>query len=381
MTVINVSKYQRRDQNQSKKTKENSVLSDLLSKEISFGNGKLSDKQKDRFFFELSTLLRSRLDLKKALDLMSLEASKEKEIKIVRHLKEMVISGDSLSMAMQKTGKFSEYDFFTVQIGEETGNLSVVMKELAIYYNIKIAQRRKILAALTYPIIVLCTSAGAVFFMLQFVVPMFSDVFKRFGGKLPWMTQMVISTSAVLADVLPYILMLLTILTYLLFRIRHLSAYRSISSTIILKIPVLGELVKKIYLARFCNTMKLLVSTRIPLLRTIELTEKTISFYPIETSLKHVKKGIESGRSLHECLSDFCVYPQKIVQLIKIGEEINQLDYFFENISEQYVKEVTHQTDTLSKLIEPLIIIFLGLAVGFILVSMYLPMFQMSNSF
>lgn len=381
MTVINVSKYQQRDQNNSKKTKENGVLSDLLSKEISFGNGKLSDKQKDRFFFELSTLLRSRLDLKKALDLMSLEASKEKEIKIVQHLKEMVISGDSLSMAMQKTSKFSEYDFFTVQIGEETGNLSVVMKELAIYYNIKITQRRKILAALTYPIIVLCTSAGAVFFMLQFVVPMFSDVFKRFGGKLPWMTQMVISTSAVLGNILPYFLVLLTILTYLLFRIRHMIAYRRISSAIILKIPVLGELVKKIYLARFCNTMKLLVSTRIPLLRAIELTEKTISFYPIETSLKHIKKGIESGRSLNVCLSDFCVYPQKIVQLIKIGEEINQLDYFFENISEQYVKEVTHQTDTLSKLIEPLIIIFLGLVVGFILVSMYLPMFQMSNNF
>jgi len=381
MTVINVSKYQRNGPDNPKKSKQNNVLLDFLSKEINFSNGKLSDKQKDRFFFELSTLLRSRLDLKKALDLMSLEASKEKEIKIVRHIKEMVISGDSFSMAMQKTGKFSEYDFFTVQIGEETGNLSVVMNELAIYYNMKIAQRRKILAALTYPIIVLCTSAGAVFFMLQFVVPMFSDVFKRFGGKLPWMTQMVISTSAVLANVLPYLLVLLTILTYLLFRVRHLAAYRSISSAIILKIPVVGELVKKIYLARFCNTMKLLVSTKIPLLRAIELTEKTISFFPIETSLMHVKKGILIGRPLNECLSEFCIYPQKIVQLIKIGEEINQLDYFFENISQQYVNEVTHQTDTLSKLIEPLIIIFLGLVVGFILVSMYLPMFQMSNSF
>lgn len=381
MTRIDVSKYQEQSRMIKKPANSSVTITAVFSKEISFGSKNLSDKKKDRFFFELSTLLRSRLDLKRALDLMTLEGAREKEIRVVRELKEMVISGESLAMAMQKVGQFSEYDYFTVQIGEETGHLSIVLAELAAYYNRKVVQSRKIIAALTYPLIVLCSSAGAVFFMLHFVVPMFNDVFQRFGGKLPWMTQLVISISGLFGRTFIPMLVMLSLIIYLLFRIRNNLLFRKYSSMLILNIPILGELVKKIYLARFCNTMKLLISTRIPLLRAIELTEKTIGFYPIESSMHLLKNGIMGGRALHECLNDFNIYPQKLIQLIKIGEEINQLDYFFENITEEYVAESAHQTDTISKLIEPFIIIFLGLVVGFILVAMYLPMFQMSNSF
>nr|WP_121273811.1 type II secretion system F family protein [Pedobacter schmidteae] len=384
MATVDISKYQQKQGNKSLKNnapKPSFSLTELLSKDISFGSGKLSDKKKDSFFFELSTLLQSGIDLKNSLDLMTLDGIKDKHLGIIKQIKEKVIAGQSMALAVQNSGKFSDYDFFSIQIGEETGNLAEVMKDLAVYYRRKIAQQRKIVGALTYPLIVLSTSAAAVFFMLRFVVPMFSDVFKRFGGKLPWITQVVISFSAFVERFFVPGVLLLALLVYLIYRNRNSTGFRKVTSDMVLKIPVLGELVKKIYLARFCNTMRLLVSTKIPLLRAISMSGQTIVFYPLEVSLKKVEQGIMEGRALHECLRDFSIYPPKLVQLIKVGEEINKLDYFFENIATQYVDEIEHQTNTLSKLIEPLIIIFLGLVVGFILVAMYLPMFEMSNSF
>lgn len=384
MATVDISKYQQKQGSKSPKNhveKPSYSLTELLSKDISFGSGKLSDKKKDSFFFELSTLLQSGIDLKNSLDLMTLEGAKDKHMGIIKQIKDKVIAGASMALAVQNSGKFSDYDFFSIQIGEETGNLAEVMKDLAVYYRRKIAQQRKIVGALTYPLIVLSTSAAAVFFMLRFVVPMFSDVFKRFGGKLPWITQVVISFSAFVERFFIPGVLLLTLLVYLIYRNRNSVGFRKVTSDLVLKIPVLGELVKKIYLARFCNTMRLLVSTKIPLLRAISMSGQTIVFYPLEVSLKKVEQGIMEGRALHECLRDFSIYPPKLVQLIKVGEEINKLDYFFESIAAQYVDEIEHQTNTLSKLIEPLIIIFLGLVVGFILVAMYLPMFEMSNSF
>jgi len=148
-----------------------------------------------------------------------------------------------------------------------------------------------------------------------------------------------------------------------------------------LKIPVAGSLVQKIYLARFCNSMRLLINAHLPLLRAIALCRQMIGYYPIESSLQLVEDDIMKGKSLHQSLQQFSVYPSKMIQLIKVGEETNQLDYFFAKISEQYIEEVEYKTSTLSSVMEPLIIIFLGLIVGVILISMYLPLFQMSKSF
>jgi type IV pilus assembly protein PilC len=356
-------------------------VSDLLSKDINFGSGQLPDQKKEDFFFELSTLLKSGIDLKNSLDLLTLEGTKDKYLEVYKKIKEAVIAGTSLSKAVSLVGKFSEYDVLSIQIGEETGNLAIVMEELGWFYKRKLDQRRKITSALTYPAIVLTTSFGAVFFMLRFVVPMFSDVFRRFGGELPWMTKMVIKASSLMSALVVPFLILLSVVIYVYFRYKNHIKVRSLISKFILAIPVVKDLVLKIYLARFCNTMQLLISSRIPLLKAISLSKKTIGFYPLEVALEQTEVNVMAGRSLHDSLSDFKVFPAKMVQLVKVGEEINKLEDFFKNLGDQYVQEVEYQTNTVSKLIEPLIIIFLGLVVGFILISMYLPMFQMSNSF
>lgn len=387
MEIIDISGYKRVNKGEAKPStkggerKFSDQLSDVLSRDISFGSGQLPDQKKEDFFFELSTLLKSGIDLKNSLDLLTIEGSGDKYLAVYKKIKEAVIAGISLSKAVSLSTKFSEYDVLSIQIGEETGNLAVVMEELGGFYKRKVDQRRKITSALTYPAIVLSTSFGAVFFMLRFVVPMFSDVFRRFGGELPWMTKLVISASGLMsAIVLPFMLSL-GVLIYVYFRYKNQKKVRAMLSRLVLAIPVVKELVLKIYLARFCNTMQLLISSRIPLLKAISLSRKTIGFYPLEVALEKTEVSVMSGRSLHDSLSDFLVFPAKMVQLVKVGEEINKLEDFFKNLGDQYVQDVEYQTNTLSKLIEPLIIIFLGLVVGFILISMYLPMFQMSNSF
>jgi type IV pilus assembly protein PilC len=228
---------------------------------------------------------------------------------------------------------------------------------------------------------VMSTSLGAVFFMLKFVVPMFGDVFKRFGGHLPWITEKIIGMSQALENnFLRFVILLALIVVFILY-VRKTEQFRKIASKIVLRIPVIGNLVQKIYLARFCNSMRLLINARLPLLRAIALIRQMISYYPIESSLQKVENDIMNGKSLHESLQQFRVYPSKMIQLVKVGEETNQLDYFFERISEQYIEEVEYKTSTLSSAMEPLIIIFLGVIVGVILIAMYLPLFQMSNSF
>lgn len=383
MPSIDLSAYQPR---QKKKTPKKSSdpsgsWKAFLNKDISFGNGGFSDKKKEAFYLEISTLLLSGIDMKTALELILVEQEKSKDKKIYDEIKDNVLYGNSLSEALMAAHKFSDYEYYSVKIGEETGKLAEVLKELAQFFKDKITQRRKVISAITYPIIVLATSLGAVFFMLKFVVPMFADVFLRFGGDLPWITYVIIRLSKFLDASFLFILLFFVGFLVFLYRKRQTDWFRKWSAKILLEIPVVGEIVSKVYLARFANTMRLLVSTNTPLLKSIGMVRQMISFYPIEQSLFKVEKDILHGESLHQSLSTFEFYPSKFIQLIKVGEEVNRLDYFFDKIAVQYTEEVEFKTSTISSVLEPLIIIFLGLVVGLILIAMYLPMFQMSNNF
>lgn len=360
---------------------EGSGLLALLNKDISFGGRELSDKKKEYLYLELSSLLQAGINLKSSFELITADQPKEKDKKLFEQLQQNILGGTTFSKALEQSGRFSMYEIYSLQIGEETGKLIEVLQDLAKFYQNKIKQRRKIVGALTYPAIVLSTSLGAVFFMLKFIVPMFGEVFKRFGGHLPWITEKIINISQALENNFFPVFILVVSLAALLFFVRKSAEFRKWSTILVLKIPVVGNLVQKIYLARFANSMRLLINARLPLLRAIALIRQMINYYPIEHSLKQVEDDIMKGKTLHESLQKFPVYPSKLVQLVKVGEETNQLDYFFARISEQYIEEVEYKTAALSGMMEPLIIIFLGLIVGVILVSMYLPLFQMSNSF
>ncbi len=382
MPTIDLSRYEKKKATPpSPQKNDNGGLLALLNKDISFGSKELSDKKKEFLYLELSSLLQAGINLKSSFELITASQEKEKDKQLFQDIQEKVLQGISFSKALEKTGKFSVYEIFSLEIGEETGKLTEVLQDLAKFYQNKVKQRRKIISSLSYPCIVMCTSMGAVFFMLEFVVPMFSDVFTRFGGQLPWITAKIISISkAMESNFLPAILFLVSIAGFFWY-VRKTERFRKVFSGLLLKIPVAGNLVQKIYLARFCNSMRLLISAHIPLLRAISLSRQMIGYYPIESSLQKVEDDILQGHALHQSLERFSIYPAKMIMLLKIGEESNKLDYFFARISEQYIDEVEYQTTTLSSMMEPLIVVFLGLIVGTILIAMYLPMFQMSNSF
>lgn len=381
MPSIDLSRYEKKKVTKPSEKKEGTGLLALLNKDISFGSKELSDKKKEYLYMELSSLLQAGINLKSSFELITTDQEKEKDKVLFQTIQDTVLNGTTFSLALQQTGKFSLYEVYSLQIGEETGKLVEVLQDLAKFYQNKIKQRRKITSALTYPCVVLSTSLGAVFFMLKFVVPMFGDVFKRFGGHLPWITEKIIGVSQALENNFFRFVILLLVIAAFIFFTRKTEQFRKIASKTILRIPMVGNLIQKIYLARFCNSMRLLINARLPLLRAIALSRQMIGYYPIESSLQKVEDDIMKGKSLHQSLQQFSVYPSKMIQLVKVGEETNQLDYFFAKISEQYIEEVEYKTSTLSSMMEPLIIIFLGLIVGIILIAMYLPLFQMSNSF
>lgn len=352
----------------------------ILNKDIRlFGSG-LPDKIKESFYLELSVLLAAGVDIRGALDIIQVEQVKKKYRLHFSDLCKQIVSGATLSAAMQSGGLFTPYEFFSVQIGEETGKLIMVLAELAVYYKKRIDQRRQIIGALTYPVLVLTIAGFAVGFMLTYVVPMFADVLKRFGGDLPYITRLVMRLSALFKHSIGIFLLLLSGMIAVAISQRRKIRFRQYASFLLMRIPLIGDLISKTYLSRFSTTMALLIGSRIPMIQALELVKKMIGFFPIEDSLTAVAAEVMSGRSLHASLSSHKIYPPKMISLIKVGEEVNQLDLFFNKIAAQYSSEVEHRTNVLSKFLEPLIIVSLGLVVGVILIAMYLPLFKLGQS-
>lgn len=362
------------------KDKKSGGLERLLETEIKLFPVKFTDKNREAFYLELSTLLTSGLDIKSALELIEEEQIKPKHKEIIHGVKENLINGDALWEAMNRSGHFSPYECFSVQIGEETGRLGVVLDQLYVFYRNKLKQRRQFVSALSYPVIILCTSIGAVTFMLLFIVPMFNDIFKRFGGQLPYLTRVIIGISASIKQYFPFIFLLMTAIGVYLYINRNKEWMRKLSAQVAMKIPVIGKIVYAVQLARFCSSMALLLGSKVPIIRSIHLVSQMITFYPIQHTLTVISQDIMDGESLHSSLAKFSIYNKKMVSMLKVGEEVNKLDVFFEKLSQQFSIDVDHQTSLLNTFLEPVMIIFLGLVVGFILLSMYLPMFQVSTS-
>jgi type IV pilus assembly protein PilC len=358
---------------------EASVLN-VLNKDIKLFGSSFGDKKKESFYSELTILFAAGVDIRSALELIEEEQGKEKDRLLFRRIKESVIAGNSLSKAVADTGLFSSYEFFSLQIGEESGRLTEVLKELSNFFSKKIKQKRQLVSALSYPFVVFIASFGAVFFMLKFVVPMFSDVFKRFKGELPAFTKLIIRASDAMSAYSSYVFIFLIIGGLFLYLQRNAIWFRNYGAKLVLKLPILKDLIAKIYLARFCQSMNLLISSRTSLVTAIDLVEKMVGFYPIESSLAGIKEDVMKGLPLHVSLAKYPIYNRRMISLIKVAEEVNQLDTMFGRLAQQYSDEVEHQTSILGSLIEPIMIIFLGLLVAVILVAMYLPLFQMSST-
>jgi type IV pilus assembly protein PilC len=352
----------------------------ILGREIDFSFSKNRDSLKHRFFSETAMLIGSGLDLKNTLDIVisGIPKVKDKEpiIKILRCIEE----GSSFSGALKNSGIFEKYDYFSVKIGEEGGSLTSVLEELASYYEKKISQQRQIRSALIYPSLVLITTVFSLTFMLNYIVPMFKDVFMRFKGNLPPITQFVVNLSNNFSNYLIVFLVFIISLLMFISICKKKEWFRNFSTRLILKIPVAGSVVSLTYKARFCQTMRLLLSSHVHLLEAVGLIEQMIDFFPMESALKAIKESISKGSLFSESMEPYPVFDKKLITLTRVAEEVNKLDVIYDQLYKQYSEELDVKIKTMNSLLEPVLIIFVGSIVAFILISMYMPIFQIGTS-
>lgn len=350
----------------------------IFQREVSFGKT-FPDKAKESFYTEFSSLLESGIDIQRALSILIEEQSSKKLLAVLEQLLEDLVGGSSLAEALEATGHFTTYEFQSIRIGEETGRLQIILHHLSNYFSNKVKLRRQLVSVFTYPSFVILITIGVLYFMLNSVVPMFEDVFKQFGQELPPLTQRIIGLSNHFSTFLMYFVIAVVGLSIYGYSQRKEEWYRKLTSSIVLRIPVFGKLIEKVYLARMCQSMSLLLGAKTPLVSALSLVEEMIGFYPIESAVKQIKKEIVKGESLHQGLAKFAIFDKRLVSLTKIAEEINQLDATFERLSKQYQEDIEFRTKLIGTIIEPLIIVIIGLVVGVIMVAMYMPMFNLSN--
>ncbi|MEQ8358199.1 MAG: type II secretion system F family protein [Cytophagales bacterium] len=357
-------------------------ISEVLNRDIQLSFApSFSDKLKEEFYSELGVLLDSGLDLRSALDLFCSNLKKKALIQKFNNVQTEIVKGIALSRAMQKQGLISDYEFYSLEIGEESGKTIRILDELALYFQNKIKQRQLITKALSYPIVVTATAILAIVFMLTFVVPLFAGIFQRMGQDLPAITKFILSLSAFFSDHIFTLTLILALFIITIQLIRKKQWFRSIASSLLLKIPFLGNYILKIQLIRFCNSMALLHSSGVNIVRSLDLLSKMINFYPLKTVLPEIKNEIIKGKRFHETLASYSIFPGKMIALLKVGEEVNKLDEFFSKIAGQYEKELETQSSVLGSVLEPVILVFLGAVVALILIAMYLPLFDLNRLF
>ncbi len=383
MTKIDISGIK---QNQTRRLKRKDYsffdrINTVLNKDISLGKKKFPDKKKLQLYNELSMLLSSGIDIRNAFEILEDNFSKKKDIELIKSIYHNVVKGNSISEAFRETNMFSPYEYFSLQIGEETGRLNDVLKDLSDYYNNKIEQKRKIIGAFTYPIIVVITAILAIGFMLNFIVPMFEEIYQRFDRELPGLTKFIIQVSHQSTSF--FIIMFLLISGIIVFRMtcKDQPWYKKAKDNLLLKIPLFGEIIKKIQLSRFCLSMELLLNSKLALTHALNLVSNMIVFYPLNHAINQIKDDLEKGNSFHQGIAKFPIFDKRMSSLIKVGEEVNQLDKTFSLLKSQYQEEISHKTSMLSSVLEPLMVVFIGVFVAVILISMYLPIFKISSSF
>lgn len=351
----------------------------ILKREINLFGDKFSNKKKQAFYQELATLLKAGITIKEALTLIleSLKSRFDKEL--VGKMLQDIINGLPFSEALMASGSFSEYEYFSMKIGEETGTIAQVCHELRLFYERKNEQMRIVVSALTYPAIVLSTAFLVVIFMLSYVVPMFQDIFRQNNMELPALTKIIIKASHFTKSYGLYCLSLIVLLVFSRSFFKNNKRYKTILHYSLLKIPILGAFTNKVYLAQFTQALALLSTAKIPILNSIGMTKKMIRFIPLQDALDDVEKSLLKGNSLSSSLKGNPIFDNRIISLVKVSEETNQTEYVFSQLNEQYNQEVIQQSKIMTTILEPFIILIVGIIVAVLLIAMYLPMFQLSS--
>ena len=343
-----------------------------------FGAG-VKAKELAIFTRQFSVMIDSGLPLVQCLEILASQQENKTFQKVLAGTRASVEGGSTLSAAMRQFPKvFDSLYVNMVEAGETGGILDTILQRLSSYIEKNVKLQRAVKSALVYPVGVLTVAVGVIVLLLWKVVPIFATLFAGLGVDLPLPTKIVIGLSNLIGSY--FGLLLLVAVVGVLFGIKvwyGTPQGRFALDTVILKLPVIGILMRKIAVARFTRTLGTLIASGVPILEGLDITARTAGNAVVEKALQQVRKALEEGKSLTEPLKDSEVFPGMVTQMISVGEQTGAMDAMLQKIADFYEEEVDAAVKDLLTALEPIMIVFLGLVVGGVVISMYLPLFSL----
>jgi type IV pilus assembly protein PilC len=342
-----------------------------------FGGG-VPSKDLAIFVRQFSVMIDAGLPLVQCLEILGSQQENKTFAKILQQTRMDVEGGASLADAMRKHPKaFDDLFVNMIAAGEAGGILDTILKRLATYIEKAVKLKSQVKGAMVYPVAVIGIAGIVIAVILWKVIPTFAAMFEGLGAQLPLPTRIVIAMSNWFVRLLPFLVVFIVAGVFLFRRYYATHGGKRVVDRIILKLPILGILMQKIAVARFCRTLATLISSGVPILDGLEITAKTAGNSIIEDAIMSVRKGVEGGLTLAQPLRESGVFPNMVVQMIGVGEQTGALDAMLSKIADFYEEEVDQAVANLLTLMEPVMILFLGTTVGGIVISMYLPLFDL----
>jgi type IV pilus assembly protein PilC len=330
------------------------------------------------FTRQFSVMIDAGLPLVQCLEILGSQQDNKTFKRAVLQIRQDVETGNTLADSMKKHPKIFN-DLYTnmVAAGEAGGILDTILQRLAAYIEKSVKLNSQVKSAMIYPVAVISIAVIVVAVILWKVIPVFASLFAGLGAELPMPTVVVIALSNFIGDF--WWLITLVIVGGTIFIRRYHATYRGrrVLDGLLLKAPILGMLLRKIAVARFCRTLATLTSSGVPILDGLQITAKTAGNAIIEDAIMSVRKSVEEGKTISEPLADTEVFPSMVVQMIAVGEQTGALDSMLSKIADFYEDEVDTAVAGMMKLLEPVLIAFLGVAIGGIVIAMYMPMFSL----
>jgi type IV pilus assembly protein PilC len=343
-----------------------------------FGGG-VNSKELAIFTRQFSVMIDAGLPLVQCLEILASQQENKTFQKVLVSTRGQVEGGATLSAAMRSSPKvFDALYVNMVEAGETGGILDTILQRLSSYIEKNVKLQRAVKSALVYPVGVLTVAGGVITLLLWKVVPIFATLFAGLGVDLPLPTKIVIAMSNLVGSI--FGLLILVALAGAIFGLKiwyGTPQGRFVLDTIVLKLPVLGILMRKIAVARFTRTLGTLISSGVPILEGLDITAKTAGNAVVERALQQVRRSLEEGKSLTEPLKDSEVFPGMVTQMIAVGEQTGAMDAMLQKIADFYEEEVDAAVKDLLTALEPVMIVFLGVVVGGVVISMYLPLFSL----
>jgi type IV pilus assembly protein PilC len=352
-----------------------------FSLKFGLGGGSVTDKDIVIFTRQFATMIDAGLPLVQCLEILSTQTENKFLAKVVGEVRQEVESGSTYADALRKHPKaFDDLYVNMVAAGEAGGILDTILNRLAKHIEKAAKLKKQIKSAMVYPLTIMGVAVIIVAILMIWVIPVFAKMFSDFGGDLPVPTQMVINASNFSKHNAPYMAVGAVLGWIGLKRFYKTQTGRKLMDRTGLKMPVIGDLIRKASVAKFTRTLGTLISSGVPILEGLNITAKTAGNKVIEEAIMTARQSISEGKTVSDPLGKTNVFPPMVVQMIAVGETTGALDAMLGKIADFYEEEVDAAVAALTSLLEPMLMVFLGVIIGFIVVAMYLPIFKMAGT-